>query len=522
MILLLLACTRGPGGSQDSPGEGPADTVVDTGIVGAHVPSFVLAEGLVATGLGRAVSVQDVDGDGDLDLLSATSGIAQPGNSSLQLHLQNADGSYTWATEAWGLSYDLDLWGLVPLDPDGDGVNQLLLTGAGWGGVAPNHLLTLSPDGSVLEGGPSGACGEGATTGASVADFDQDGSLDLVMANGSAHAYGGCTDVLFNTGAGLEASTQVGSGENQGFGTVSQDLSGDGYPELVVLGGTGYTIYENLGEAPWFALDDPEHFVFGRVRTEAQDVEWTMASLTTVLLDYDQDGDLDVYVCTFGDPKDESLGDYQVLLRNDGGMAFVNVAAQVGAAIGGGCMGVGTGDIDLNGYPDLYLGTGGPESHMASDNLLLLNTGGQFEDVASQAGVAWEGRTHGIEFADMNQDGHMDLVTNSGGAMPGQEEGLRVALNQGGPYAGVPVLLEGPPGNPDGVGARIQARTEKGDFYSWRIQGQGFASSNMGPTWVGVADAQEVTVIARFPDGSTVESAPLSPPFETLTLRWTE
>ena len=116
----------------------------------------------------------------------------------------------------------------------------------------------------------------------------------------------------------------------------------------------------------------------------------------------------------------------------------------------------------------------------------------------------------------------MDLVANSGGAMPGQEEGLRVALNQGGPYAGVPVVLEGPPSNPDGVGTRIQARTEQGNFYSWRIRGQGFASSNLGPTWVGVGDAQEVTVIARFPDGSTAESAPLSPPFETLTLRWEE
>jgi hypothetical protein len=358
--------------------------------------------------------------------------------------------------------------------------------------------------------------------GASVADFDLDGVLDLAVANGSAHAYGGCTDVLFGSSQGLVASQEVGSGTQQGFGAVAQDLSGDGFPELVVSVGMGFYIYENLGRDPWFALDDPAHYVFGRVRTEEQDEEWTIASLSTLLLDYDQDGDLDVYICTFGDPKDESLGDYQRLLRNDGDMRFVDVAPQIGAAIGGGCMGAGTGDIDLNGYPDLYLGTGGPQAYMASDNLLLLNSGGQFQDVALEAGVAWEGRTHGIEFADMNQDGHIDLVANSGGAMPGQEEGLRVALNQGGPFAGVPVVLEGPAGNPDGVGTRLEARTENGSFYSWRIRGQGFGTSNMGPTWVGVADAQEVTVIARFPDGSTVESAPLAPPFDTLTLRWGE
>lgn len=517
MILYLIACTSGP---VESPPESPADSGLGPG--SAYVPSFELAGGLERSGLGRAVSLLDVDGDGDLDLLSATSDRAAPDNSSLQLHLQQADHSFLNVTQEWGLVQGMDLWGLTPMDADGDGVDEILMTGSAWNGVSENQWLHLSAQGSSFSPGPQGACGQGASMGASVADFDLDGSLDIVIANGSAHSYGGCTDVLFGSSQGLLPATDVGSGAQEGFGAVAQDLSGDGYPELVVTVGKGYYIYENLGEEPWFALDDPDHYVFGRVRTEAQDEEWTIASLSTMLLDYDQDGDLDVFICTFGDPKDESLGDYQRLLRNDGEMQFQDVAPEVGAAIGGGCMGAATGDIDLNGYPDLYLGTGGPQSSMASDNLLLLNSGGQFEDVAGQAGVAWEGRTHGIEFADMNQDGHMDLVANSGGAMPGQEEGLRVALNQGGPYAGVPVVLEGPPGNPDGVGTRIQALTEQGSFYSWRIQGQGFGSSNMGPTWVGVSDSKEVTIIARFPDGSTAESEALSPPFQTLTLRWKE
>ena len=149
MSLLLLACSCSPVGStpqseseSESESDSPVDTPVDTELEGPHIPSFELAQGFVPIGLGRAVSLQDVDGDGDLDVLSASSGMAQPGNSSLQLHLQNSDGSYTWATESWGLSYDLDLWGLVPIDPDGDGVNQLLMTGAGWSGIAGNHLHT--------------------------------------------------------------------------------------------------------------------------------------------------------------------------------------------------------------------------------------------------------------------------------------------------------------------------------------------------------------------------------------------
>lgn len=518
MILLFLSCSSG---ELPAPIESGLDS--DTASVPrSHIPSFELAEGFEREGLGRGISLLDVDGDGDLDLLSATSDRAQPDNSTLQLHLQQADHSFVNVTQTWGLVQELDLWGLIPMDADGDGVDEILMTGSGWSGASQNQWLHLSAQGSSFTPGPVGVCGMGASMGASVADFDLDGSLDLVVANGTALRSGGCTDVLFGSSTGLVASAEVGQGAREGFGAVAQDLSGDGFPELVVTVGTGYFIYENLGEEPWFALDDPEHYFFRRVRTEAQDIEWTMASLSTLLLDYDQDGDLDVYVCTFGDPKDESLGDYQVLLRNDGDMVFVDVAPEVGAAIGGGCMGAGTGDIDLNGYPDLYLGTGGPQSYMASDNLLLLNEGARFTDVATAAGVAWNGRTHGVGFADMNQDGHMDLIANSGGAQPGQEEGLRVAYNQGGPFAGVPVVLEGPPGNPDGIGVRLEARTENGSFYAWRIRGQGFGSSNLGPTWVGVADAQEVTVVARFPDGRTVESDPLSPPFETLTLRWAE
>ncbi|MED5373868.1 MAG: CRTAC1 family protein [Myxococcota bacterium] len=511
LLLLLVAC--GSGVETLPPDSAPVTERF-------AVPRFDLADGLESKDLGRGVSVLDVDGDGLLDLLSASSNLSFPGGSSVQLHLQNPDGSYRRVTEEWGLRSQMDVWGLVPLDHDNDGELEILMTGAAWNGVTNNLWLTLRPEGPAMESGPYGACGPGATMGASVADLNRDGHLDLVMANGAAHRWGGCTDILLGSEQGLSRLTNVGRGSEEGFGTVVHDLSGDGYPEIVLTEGIGVVIYENLGEPPWFEMDDPAHRYSLRIRAEEDDAAWTKASLAVLLLDYDQDGDLDPFVCTYDDPDAPGESYNQRLLRNDGDMVFTDVSQEQGVRFGPGCMGAGVGDIDMNGYPDLYLGTGGPEAGHETDNILYLNTGDGFVDVSQEAGTTWKGRTHGIEFADMNQDGAMDLILNSGGAYAGQDEGLRVALQRGGPFNGVPVVIKGPANNPDGVGARVVAETDKGTFYAYNLRGSGFGSTNLGPVWVGVADASTATVRVEFPDGAVTTSQELSLPVEPITLRW--
>ena len=129
------------------------------------------------------------------------------------------------------------------------------------------------------------------------------------------------------------------------------------------------------------------------------------------LLDYDADGDLDIYMvngASLAGVASEPISNS--LLQNQGeagGWAFVDVTESSGAGDRGYGLGCAVGDFDSDGLPDLYVTNFGP-------NVLLRNAGGGvFEDVTDFAGVGDIGLGASASFADIDNDGHLDLyVTN--------------------------------------------------------------------------------------------------------------
>ena len=128
------------------------------------------------------------------------------------------------------------------------------------------------------------------------------------------------------------------------------------------------------------------------------------------LLDYDNDGDLDVYLVQGGplDPaaraSSELLTDLLFRSRLAGAeLTFDDVSTDVGLTATGYGMGVATGDYDDDGWIDIYLTNYGP-------NQLLRNRGGEsFVDVTSAAGVAGDAWSTGASFVDLDRDGDLDL-----------------------------------------------------------------------------------------------------------------
>lgn len=122
------------------------------------------------------------------------------------------------------------------------------------------------------------------------------------------------------------------------------------------------------------------------------------------ILDFDNDGDLDIYV-TNGPDQNNSL--YSSQLVETGDLVFVDVAEAAGVgAFDQDSSGVCFGDIDNDGDHDLYvLATGQP-------NRLFENNGdGSFTDITASAGVGGEGRhAVGCSFADVDADGLLDVV----------------------------------------------------------------------------------------------------------------
>ncbi|HXV59365.1 MAG TPA: CRTAC1 family protein [Vicinamibacteria bacterium] len=130
-------------------------------------------------------------------------------------------------------------------------------------------------------------------------------------------------------------------------------------------------------------------------------------------VDYDNDGDLDVYLVQGGplavSPAPPALGDK--LFRNDLARApdgttrpaFSDVTDASGIVASGYGMGLATGDFDNDGWTDLYVTNLGP-------NQLMRNQGdGSFEDVTSRAAVAGAAWSTSAAFFDYDRDGWLDL-----------------------------------------------------------------------------------------------------------------
>ncbi|RMH15732.1 MAG: VCBS repeat-containing protein [Acidobacteria bacterium] len=239
-------------------------------------------------------------------------------------------------------------------------------------------------------------------------------------------------------------------------GVAVADYDGDGRPDLLFLDGRRSRLYRNLGPAgglPRFAdvtrdagLDgidrahvglfadfdndgDRDLFV-GRYLAPNQywqnagdgtfteigaDLGLDLAVPTTAatLLDFDRDGDLDLYLAVNGNafeafprlPFFAQNGEPNRLLRNDGDR-FTDVTRASGTGDTGWGLATASGDYDGDGWPDLAVA-----NDFGKKCLYRNNRDGTFTDVAKEAGVLDFGPGMGVAFGDYDGDGWADLYT---------------------------------------------------------------------------------------------------------------
>jgi hypothetical protein len=185
----------------------------------------------------------------------------------------------------------------------------------------------------------------------------------------------------------------------------------------------------------------------------------------TWFFDYDNDGYDDLFVGSFVTSVDEAAraylrmprnGQTLKLYRNLGDGSFQDVTRDVGLDKSLMVMGANFGDIDNDGFLDLYLGTGNPSYASLVPNLLLRNKDGRsFVDVTASSGTGELHKGHGVAFADLDRDGDEEIVVEVGGATPGDAHALRLFENPGHANDWIALTLVGVRTNRAAIGARI-------------------------------------------------------------------
>jgi thioredoxin-like negative regulator of GroEL len=273
---------------------------------------------------------------------------------------------------------------------------------------------------------------EFAATGVGVLDYDGDGRLDVFAVQGgpfppkSPPAQSG--DRLWrNLGGGRfeDVTARTGIGRlpgGFGYGVSVGDYDNDGHPDIFLTRWRSYALYHNKGDGTFEDGTAPANL--------AGDRDWPTSS---AFADLDNDGDLDLYVCHYGEwdtanPRlcKDPTGQFNTscdprlvsarpdhLFRNDKGR-FVDVTESAGIVDPDGRgLGVVAADLDADGMVDLFV------ANDSTANYLFHNLGGfRFEEVGQTAGVAANAAGGyqagmGIACGDLDGDGRPDLaVTN--------------------------------------------------------------------------------------------------------------
>jgi hypothetical protein len=127
-------------------------------------------------------------------------------------------------------------------------------------------------------------------------------------------------------------------------------------------------------------------------------------------------------------------------------------------------MGCNWGDLDNDGWPDFYLGTGEPDLCAIYPNRLFRNDGGRrFLDVTTAAGMGHLQKGAALAFGDLDDDGDQDVLEIMGGLLAGDTFHRVLFRNPGSSNHWVTLVLEGMKANRSAIGARVRVAVRRAD-----------------------------------------------------------
>lgn len=416
------------------------------------------AAGLDLFATASGLAVDDFENNGRLDVVTSS---YDPCARMHYFH-NNGDGTFADRSAAAGLSHELGGLNLIQADYNNDGCLDILVLRGAWEEIGQRKsLLRNNCDGTFTDvTRQSGLAVPATNTQAAVwADINNDGLLDLFVANESGPA-----QLFLNKGDGTFQDISHAAGiDRPAFskGVAAADYDGDGYVDFYVsnIGGANF-LYHNNRDGTFTDV------------SAAAGVPGPGRGFATWFFDYDNDGWPDLFVTSYYPSVEESVRTYMraphnaetlKLYKNLGNGTFRDVTKETGLDKVFMPMGGNFGDVDNDGYPDIYLGTGNPSYGSLLPNVLLRNNEGKnFVNITTSSGTGELHKGHGVAMADLNNDGAVDILTSIGGAVPGDSHTFRLFENPGNGNDWIELRLVGVKANRSAIGARIQVTVRNG------------------------------------------------------------
>lgn len=453
----------------------------------AAEPDFVPVQPqLFAAPGGQSNAWGDFDNDGDLDLVITFL------DAPVRLY-ENSPKGFSEVGARSGLPTDGGnprsvAWG----DYDNDGDLDLYIAYSGLD-QPPNRLFRNDLKDGVADfietGEQAGVALRGNIRQVSFVDYDADGDVDLYV------AFRGSTNRLMQNNGGVFSDVTFESGIAEPRRTVGAcwfDMDADGDLDL-------FTANQN-GDRDGMFRNDGGRFADVAMELDIDQPRRPLAdgSVGCAVTDFDTDGDLDLWVAAYGDDK---------LYRNEGDGRFIDVAPEMGVANHHHIVTGVWGDVQHDGRPDLYT-VGYINGKPQAPDYLYINEGDRFEN-RLPANIAANDTDHGVQWADFDQDGDLDLSLAANDPA-GSHPLYRNNLPPGVAGRSIQVLVLDAKGHYTLAGSEVRVyRAGTNELLGLRLvdTGSGYNAQNAKPVHVGLDDMVLVDIEVTTMSGNGRQSS---------------
>ena len=422
--------------------------------------------GIRGRNMSGGVIVDDFNNDNYLDIVTSDWSL----DGAMHYYQNDQKGKYLDNSKVSEIGRFKGGLSMVQADYDNDGDTDIFVLRGAWMrkyGRQPNSLLRNNGDGTFTDVTiKSGLYSEFPTQAGTWNDFNNDGYLDLFIGNESSDESYPSELYLNNQDGTFTNVAKAAKCDVVAYikGVTAADYDNDGDIDLFLSGmNKKKMLLKNTG----LKNGIPQ---FKDVTDQAGLAGINVMTFPTWFWDYDNDGWQDIFVCGYqyngsiaGEIAMEALNipnesSKMYLYHNNHDGTFSDVSKESGLSKTVFAMGSNFGDIDNDGFLDMYLGTGNPDYKSLAPNRLFRNMGnGKFADVTVSGRVGNLQKGHAVAINDLDNDGDSDIFIEVGGAYFGDAFSNSLYMNPGqNNNRWIKLQLEGTDSNRSAIGAKVK------------------------------------------------------------------